>query len=138
MTEWNVTFGPLTDEDLKKIEAGCPDLSDKKKSCERIDPPQHGEKVLCYGNFCSYKENDPEEKEKARQYLLLWKHFQLKTIRKNFHISEIVEEEHWIDRPSYYTSLLGQDAYLALKFAIRGSCKCCSHIEEPNFLLGDR
>lgn len=76
--------------------------------------------IKYFGEYASYSEGDKFEEEEAKTYLILWKKFLLKRLRKDCYDVEVVEEI-WSDRPAYLSGVLAQTASKILKLAIRAN-----------------
>lgn len=76
-----------------------------------------------FGEWVYFKEGDEADKEKARQYLKLWKEFLVRRLASDLNDYEKIPDdeygEQWIDRPSLYTSPLTRYGTLGLKFAYK-------------------
>lgn len=79
---------------------------------------EHKKAMKFFGEMAPYNEGDEEEKQEAKQYLLLWKKFFLRSLQKDCYDVKIIEEI-WSERPANLSGMLCQRATLVLKLCVQ-------------------
>lgn len=71
-----------------------------------------------FGESAYYSSGNEEEKQKAKQYLELWKEFLLRKLKEELHNYEL-SEEHWGERPAMYISVFAEHDSMYLKLCFK-------------------
>ena len=67
-----------------------------------------------FGEIARFSE---EEREEAKQYLLLWKKYLLRRLKRDTYNLKVIEED-WGERPPYLDGSLAQQSTMYLKLYI--------------------
>lgn len=74
--------------------------------------------IKYYGEYAPFLNDD--EKEKAREYLLMWKKCLLYRLKRDRFDVEVFDE-NWIEKEAMHDRLFDQNSTLALKIALKAT-----------------